>query len=144
MLYCCFMWTFPENSTALCKDNQSLTRINQHQTTLFWPDLDPTQLTCCAASPLAGFARFLHLLSQHSWTDRPLVVDPSTELLPAQHKAIHSQFDAAKAKGGARGFTICTPVDLGGSAWAQDSMSPALRHRLVKLAGRSLQVLQVC
>ncbi|DBB01879.1 TPA: hypothetical protein ACH3X1_000480 [Trebouxia sp. C0004] len=94
-------------------------------------------------SPLAGFVRFLHLLSQHPWGDRPLVVDTSAELTPAQHKDIDRRFDAAKAKGQLRGFTICTPTDLGGSAWGQSSMSAGMRQRLVKLAGRSLQVLQV-
>jgi len=97
-----------------------------------------------AGSPLAGFVRFLQLLSQHPWKDRPLVVDPEAELTPAQHKDIDRRFDAAKAKGQLRGFTICTPTDLDGSAWGQGSMSTGMRQRLVKLAGRSLQVLQVC
>lgn len=99
---------------------------------------------CGAGSPLAGFVRFLHLLRQHPWKDRPLIVDPSAELTPAQHKDIDRRFDAAKAKGQLRGFTICTPTDLDGSAWGQGSMSAGMRQRLVKLAGRSLQVLQVC
>jgi hypothetical protein len=98
---------------------------------------------CGAGSPLAGFVRFLHLLRQHPWKDRPLIVDPSAELTPAQHKDIDRRFDAAKAKGQLRGFTICTPTDLDGSAWGQGSMSAGMRQRLVKLAGRSLQVLQV-
>lgn len=87
--------------------------------------------------------RFLHLLSLHPWKDRPLVIDPAAELTPAQHKDIDRRFNTAKAAGGVRGFTICTPTDLDGSAWGQESMSPALRQRLVKLAGKSLQVLQV-
>ncbi len=101
-------------------------------------------LPCGAGSPLAGFVRFLHLLSQHPWKDRPLVVDPEAELTPAQHKDIDRRFDAAKAQGQLRGFTICTSTDLDGSAWGQGSVSAGMRQRLVKLAGRSLQVLQVC
>ena len=97
-----------------------------------------------AGSPVAGFARFLHLLSTHPWKDRPLVLDPSQELSASQFKAIHAQFDASKAEGHARGFTVCTPTDLGGMAWGQAGMSQALRQRLVKLASKSLQVLQVC
>jgi len=100
--------------------------------------------SCGAGSPLAGFVRFLQLLSQHPWKDRPLMVDPEAELTPAQHKDIDRRFDAAKAQGQLRGFTICTPTDLDGSAWGQGSMSTGMRQRLVKLAGRSLQVLRVC
>jgi hypothetical protein len=100
-------------------------------------------LSCGAGSPLAGFIRFLHLLSQHPWKDRPLVVDPEAELTPAQRKDIDRRFDAAKAQGQLRGFTICTLTDLDGSAWGQGSIGAGMRQRLVKLAGRSLQVLQV-
>ena len=94
-------------------------------------------------SPIAGFARFLHLLSQHPWRDRPLVVDPSAELTPPQHKRIQATFDAAKAAGGVRGFTVCTPSDMEGSAWGQEGVTSAMRQRLVKLAGKSLDVLKV-
>ena len=97
-----------------------------------------------AGSPVAGFARFLHLVGSHPWRERPLVVDPSAQLTPAQHKHIQSTFDAAKAEGGVKGFTICTPKDMEGSAWAQEGLSPAMRQRLVKLAGKSLEVLKVC
>lgn len=93
-------------------------------------------------SPVAGFARFLHLLSTHPWKDRPLVLDPSQELSASQFKAMHTQFDASKAEGHARDFTVCTPTDLRGLAWGQAGMSHALRQRLVKLASKSLQVLQ--
>lgn len=92
---------------------------------------------------MAGFTRFLYLLSHHPWKDRPLVVDPSAELTPAQHKQIQSTFDAAKAAGGVRGFTVCTPGDLQGSAWGQEGWSPAMRQRLVKLASKSLEILKV-
>ena len=96
-----------------------------------------------SGSPVAGFARFLHLLSHHPWKDRPLVVDPSAELTPAQHKQIQSTFDVAKAAGAVCGFTVCTPGDLEGSAWGQEGVSPAMRQRLVKLASKSLDVLKV-
>lgn len=92
---------------------------------------------------MAGFARFLHLLSHHPWRDRPLVVDPSTQLTPTQHKHIQATFDATKADGRIKGFTICTPTDMEGSAWGQEGVSPAMRQRLVKLAGKSLALLKV-
>lgn len=82
-------------------------------------------------------------MSHHPWKDRPLIVDPSSQLTPAQHKHIQSTFDAAKAVGGVRGFSVCTPTDMGGSAWAQEGVSPAMRQRLVKLASRSLDILKV-
>ena len=88
------------------------------------PTVDKVPLTA-AGSPLAGFARFLHLLSNHPWKDRPLIVDPSSQLTPKQHKHIQTTFDAAKADGGGvRGFTVCTPSDMGGSAWAQEGGEP--------------------
>ena len=82
-------------------------------------------------------------MSHHPWKDRPLIVDPSSQRTPAQHKHIQSTFDAAKAAGGVRGFSVCTPTDMGGSAWAQDGVSPAMRQRLIKLASKSLDVLKV-
>lgn len=96
-----------------------------------------------AGSPLAGFIRFLHLLSTHPWQDRPLVVDPTTQLTPLQHRAIQTQYDHAKANKAAKGFCICSPTDLEGHFWAQQDMTTALRQRVVKLASKSLQLLQV-
>ncbi|KAL3158789.1 hypothetical protein ABBQ32_011516 [Trebouxia sp. C0010 RCD-2024] len=104
--------------------------------------LPGTAALSAPGSPIAGFARFLHLLSQHPWRDRPLVVDPSAQLTPAQHKRIQATFDAAKASGGGRGFTVCSPNDMEGSAWGQEGVSPAMRQRLVKLAGKSLDALK--
>lgn len=71
------------------------------------------------------------------------MVDPSAQLTPAQHKRIQATFDAAKASGGGRGFTVCSPNDMEGSAWGQEGVSPAMRQRLVKLAGKSLDALKV-
>ena len=96
-----------------------------------------------AGCPLAGFVRFLHLLSTHPWKDRPLTVDPTSQLTPAQHRDIQSRFDQGKASKAVKGFCICSPSDLEGLFWAQEHMSSALQHRLVKLASRSLNLLQV-
>ena len=101
------------------------------------------RLCLFAGSPVAGFARFLHLLIHHPWTDQPLVVDPSAELTPSQHKQLQASFDAGKAAGGVQGFTVCTPSDLGGSAWGQEGLIPAMRQRLVKLASKSLDIVKV-
>ena len=94
-------------------------------------------------SPLAGFARFLHLLSTHPWRERPLIVDPTSQLSPAQHKAIQQHFDTAVANKAVKGFWVCSPADPQGLFWAQPHMASALRQRLVKLAAKSLSLLQV-
>lgn len=103
----------------------------------------PSEVCLTAACPLSGFTRFLHLLSMHPWKDRPLVVDPTFQLSPAQHRDIQSCFDHAKANKAAKGFSICSPFDVEGLFWAQDHMGSALRQRLVKLAAKSLSLLQV-
>ncbi|CAD7698748.1 unnamed protein product [Ostreobium quekettii] len=65
------------------------------------------------ASPLAGFARFLLLLSSWPWPDRPLVVDPTNELTADDHRAARNAFDVLKQSAAAPStcMFICTPKD---------------------------------
>lgn len=48
---------------------------------------------------LAGFLRFLVLLSSHDWDTAPLLVDPQKELSPADRAAAEEAFSRSRERG---------------------------------------------
>ena len=103
----------------------------------------PSSVLCSAGHPLAGFLRFLQLLGTHPWQERPLVIGSAHELLPAQRSTLANLFTAGRQAGTLPAVVLATAKDPQGTAWTQRGPSGDVWRRLVLLARRGLQALQV-
>ena len=65
------------------------------------------------ATTVAGFLRFLHLLSTHDWAREPLIVDPQNHINYHDRELIHSQFTAVRGSEYSKGpaMYIIFPAD---------------------------------
>ena len=102
-----------------------------------------TSVLCSAGHPLAGFLRFLQLLGTHTWQERPLVIGSAQELPPAQRSTLANLFTAGRRAGTLPAVVLATAKDPQGTAWTQRGPSGDVWRRLVLLARRGLQALQV-
>ena len=103
----------------------------------------PISILCYAGHPLAGFLRFLQLLGTHPWQERPLVIGSAQELPPAQRSTLANLFSAGRQAGTLPAVVLATAKDPQGTAWTQRGPSGDVWRRLVLLARRGLQALQV-
>ncbi|KAK9832639.1 hypothetical protein WJX81_006336 [Elliptochloris bilobata] len=94
------------------------------------------------ATRLAGFLRFLRILSGHPWRKRPLVVDPLGALGTQARRKIDAAHNAACTTGTGPAMALCMPLDPSGGAWTLPRPSLPVVLRLAALARRSLGALQ--
>jgi U3 small nucleolar RNA-associated protein 22 len=94
-------------------------------------------------SRVAGFLRFLELLSTHPWASRPLVVDPEHAVTKVQRAAIMKAFDAARRGGAhAQALHIATPRDPGSRQWTLHRPSTDALAHAAAAAAKALRSLR--
>ncbi|XP_060067208.1 nucleolar protein 6-like [Ylistrum balloti] len=91
-------------------------------------------------SPLVGFLRFLHLLSNHDWTRTPLLVNLNQEFTAGDYAEILSKF--SKDRKTLPLMFISTPGDKLSSHWTAGSPTAPILQRLILLAKESLNILE--
>lgn len=99
--------------------------------------------TGAAASRVTGLLRFLQLLANFPWAQRPLLVDPANEVSNEGRRLMMDAWEARQAGGGGGcgSFMLATPKDLEGQQWQCRHLTTALLTHLVSLAGRSFDQL---
>jgi hypothetical protein len=92
-------------------------------------------------SALAGFMRFLHLLSQHEWQSYPLLCDPANTLRNDEVKDALKAHRALLPSSSAAPCCLITAYDLEGTAWTKERPAAVLATRMRQLAASSLECL---
>lgn len=90
------------------------------------------------ASALAGFMRFLHVLSQHEWQAYPLLCDPANSLRDEEIKEALKGHRALLPTSSAPACCLITPYDLEGSTWTKEGPAAVIVTRMRRLAATSL------
>jgi U3 small nucleolar RNA-associated protein 22 len=93
-----------------------------------------TALVCTPpATTVAGFLRFLHLLSTHDWAREPLIVDPQNHINYHDRELIHSQFTAVRGPEYSKGpaMYIISPADY-------DAVEDMMGSKVIGEAQKSL------
>ena len=90
-------------------------------------------------SALAGFMRFLHLVSQHEWQAYPLLCDPTQALKDDEIKAALKAYRALLSTSSAPAVSLITPHDMEGSTWTKTGPSAVMTTRMRRLAATSLR-----
>ena len=96
-----------------------------------------------AGSTLVGFLRFLLLISTHNWAERPLVVAPEEERYTASLRHLHILYTEASKQHAAPAMCIIAPFHTDLSFGRRHCPSKPILHRLVVLARRASQDVQV-
>ncbi|KVH92355.1 Nrap protein [Cynara cardunculus var. scolymus] len=98
-------------------------------------------------SRIAGFTRFLRLLSEHDWTFTPLIVDINEDMTPDDEKEIDEKFTLSRKayEEGTGGVTsamyLATAYDKASEAWTSTSPSVSEVKRLAVYARSSSNLL---
>lgn len=90
------------------------------------------------ASALAGFMRFLHVLSQNEWQAYPMLCDPANSLRDDEIKDALKAHRALLPSSSAPACCLITPYDLGGATWTKERPAAVITTRMRRLAATSL------
>ena len=90
-----------------------------------------------------GFVRFLLLISTFEWAAQPLVIGTEAEPGAASLRQLHLLFEQARRQRAAPAMCIIAPFHTDLSFGQQYCPSKPLLHRLIVLARRALEDIQV-
>lgn len=86
------------------------------------------------ATRVAGFCRFLELLSTHPWTSQPLLVDLNAEMTKSSIDLSMMQFDRARKQGTGPPMCIILPDDVQGKRWTASHPCKEVLNKARELA----------